>query len=113
MLPEIPMTHPTLIPRHEATRLSLLPALVNRLGQITGVIGTDKMVTLQRLAVLFSSIGVPLSLAEVKSDLSGLGAVGGKPDNRQRHLDTPGFASQIGREIIRGVTGCMLGGHRR
>ena len=50
----------------------LLPALANRHGLVTGATGTGKTVTLQVLAEGFSRIGVPVFLADVKGDLSGL-----------------------------------------
>lgn len=50
----------------------LLPAYGNRHGLITGATGTGKTVTLQVLAEGFSSIGVPVFLADVKGDLTGL-----------------------------------------
>jgi DNA helicase HerA-like ATPase len=50
----------------------LLPAFGNRHGLITGATGTGKTVTLQILAEGFSAIGVPVFLADVKGDLSGL-----------------------------------------
>ena len=56
--------------------LSILPALANRHGLITGATGTGKTVTLQVLAEGFSSIGVPSFVADVKGDLSGLAAAG-------------------------------------
>jgi len=51
----------------------------NRHGMITGATGTGKTVTLQILAESFSTRGVPVFLADVKSDLSGL-AKAGSPD---------------------------------
>ena len=56
--------------------IELLPALANRHGLITGATGTGKTVTLQSMAEGFSSIGVPVFLADVKGDLSGLSAPG-------------------------------------
>jgi DNA helicase HerA-like ATPase len=50
----------------------LLPAYSNRHGLITGATGTGKTVSLQVLAEGFSRIGVPVFLADVKSDLAGL-----------------------------------------
>jgi DNA helicase HerA-like ATPase len=44
----------------------------NRHGLIAGATGTGKTVTLQRLAEGFSAAGVPVFLADVKGDLSGL-----------------------------------------
>jgi hypothetical protein len=52
--------------------LALLPGLANRHGLITGATGTGKTITLQVLAERFSRIGVPVFMADVKGDLSGL-----------------------------------------
>lgn len=70
------MASPLLVARCETKDLALLPALANRHGCITGATGTGKTVTLQRLAEGFSSLGVPVFLADVKGDLSGLAAAG-------------------------------------
>ena len=56
--------------------LGILPGLANRHGLITGATGTGKTVTLQVMAGNFSRIGVPVFLADVKGDLSGVGAAG-------------------------------------
>ncbi|MFU2315030.1 helicase HerA-like domain-containing protein [Rahnella sp. PCH160] len=56
--------------------LVILPALANRHGLITGATGTGKTVTLQRMAEQFSRIGIPVFLADVKGDLSGIGTQG-------------------------------------
>jgi len=56
--------------------LSILPALANRHGLVTGATGTGKTVTLQVLAEQFSRIGVPVFTADVKGDLSGIAAPG-------------------------------------
>ncbi len=55
----------------------LLPGYGNRHGLITGATGTGKTVTLQILAEGFSKIGVPVFLADVKGDLSGLSQAAG------------------------------------
>src|SRR5215217_7179304 len=70
------MAEPILIAKHDTTEIALLPALANRHGLITGATGTGKTVTLQVLAERFSAIGVPVFMADVKSDLSGLAAPG-------------------------------------
>ncbi len=54
----------------------LLPALANSHGLITGATGTGKTITLQTLAEGFSAIGVPVVLADVKGDLSGITQAG-------------------------------------
>jgi uncharacterized protein len=71
------MSDSLLIAKAGAAELSLLPALANRHGLITGATGTGKTVSLQSLAEQFSRIGVPVFMADVKGDLSGLGAPGG------------------------------------
>ncbi|MCK7513126.1 MAG: DUF853 domain-containing protein [Desulfobacterales bacterium] len=50
----------------------LLPNMANRHGLITGATGTGKTVTLQKMAESFASIGVPIFMADVKGDLSGI-----------------------------------------
>ncbi|MEO7853404.1 MAG: helicase HerA-like domain-containing protein [Rubrivivax sp.] len=54
----------------------LLPALANRHGLITGATGTGKTITLQTLAENFSKIGVPVFMADVKGDLTGISQPG-------------------------------------
>lgn len=55
---------------------SLLLGYANRHGLVAGATGTGKTVTLQILAEGFSAAGVPVFLADVKGDLSGLAAAG-------------------------------------
>ena len=81
------MTKPLPVATTGASELSLLPALANRHGLITGATGTGKTVTLQRLAEQFSAIGVPVFLADVKGDLSGLGAAGEATARLKQRLD--------------------------
>ena len=57
--------------------ISILPKMANRHGLIAGATGTGKTVTLRVLAEAFSRIGVPVFLADVKGDLSGLCQPGG------------------------------------
>jgi DNA helicase HerA-like ATPase len=71
------MTEPILIARHGATECLLLPGLANRHGLITGATGTGKTVTLQKMAESFSAIGVPVFMADVKGDLTGISQTGG------------------------------------
>jgi uncharacterized protein len=56
--------------------LHLLLKYANRHGLIAGATGTGKTVTLQCLAEGFSAAGVPVFIADVKGDLSGLAAAG-------------------------------------
>ena len=70
------MTEPLLIAKGTAD-LFLLPSMANRHGLIAGATGTGKTVTLQVLAEHFSAIGVPLFMADVKGDLTGISQAGG------------------------------------
>jgi len=70
------MTAPLLIAQTPDVQLHLLPAMANRHGLITGATGTGKTVTLQKLAESFSTIGVPVFMADVKGDLTGIAAEG-------------------------------------
>ncbi len=56
--------------------LYLLPSMANRHGLIAGATGTGKTVTLQVLAEQFSQIGIPVFMADVKGDLSGISQPG-------------------------------------
>jgi DNA helicase HerA-like ATPase len=71
------MSASLLVAKAGSAEVCLLPALANRHGLITGATGTGKTVTLQTLAQGFSAIGVPVFLADVKGDLSGLAKAGG------------------------------------
>lgn len=70
------MLNPLLIAKNTQHELALLPALVNRHGCITGATGTGKTVTLQVFAQALSDIGVPVFMADVKGDLSGIAKAG-------------------------------------
>jgi DNA helicase HerA-like ATPase len=50
----------------------LEPRYANRHGLIAGATGTGKTVTMQVLAEQFSALGVPVFLADIKGDLTGL-----------------------------------------
>jgi len=61
--------------------LSILPGMSNRHGLVAGATGTGKTVTLRVLAERLSRIGVPVFLADVKGDLSGM-ALAAEPDEK-------------------------------
>ncbi|MBQ9986798.1 MAG: DUF853 family protein, partial [Erysipelotrichales bacterium] len=62
------------------------PKMANRHGLIAGASGTGKTVTLKVLAESFSSIGVPVFLADIKGDLSGMCEVGEDNENMQERI---------------------------
>ncbi|WP_291935488.1 helicase HerA-like C-terminal domain-containing protein [Limnohabitans sp.] len=70
------MADPMLIAQNARAQCHLLPGLANRHGLITGATGTGKTVTLQTLAESFSRIGVPVFMADVKGDLTGVSQAG-------------------------------------
>lgn len=88
------MTDPILLARHGETECFLLPALANRHGLITGATGTGKTISLQKLAESFSRIGVPVFMADVKGDLTGISQPGNPSEKllatlKDRGLDAP------------------------
>jgi DNA double-strand break repair helicase HerA and related ATPase len=87
------MIAPLPVAKAEGAELALLPALANRHGLIAGATGTGKTVTLQVLAERFSSIGVPVFMADVKGDLSGMAAAGTPSEKMKKRLATLGFAA--------------------
>jgi DNA helicase HerA-like ATPase len=68
-------TEPILVGRGDQA-VFLLPRMANRHGLIAGATGTGKTVTLQVLAEGFSRLGVPVFMADVKGDLSGISQAG-------------------------------------
>ncbi len=61
-------------------------ALSNRHGLITGATGTGKTITLQKIAESFSALGVPVLVADVKGDLSGVAKAGVASPKLQERL---------------------------
>jgi DNA helicase HerA-like ATPase len=89
------MADPILVAKNDKSEFFLLPQMANRHGVITGATGTGKTVTLQRLAEGFSQRGVPVFMADIKGDLTGVTQPGGgnpKIDARNEQLGiTPAF----------------------
>jgi hypothetical protein len=81
------MAEPLIIAKSGDTDLALLPALANRHGCITGATGTGKTVTLQTLAEGFSRIGVPVFMADVKGDLTGIAKAGQLTDKMKKRFE--------------------------
>ena len=70
------MPEPILVAQHGEIQCHLLPAMANRHGLITGATGTGKTITLQTLAENLSRLGVPVFMADVKGDLTGISQPG-------------------------------------
>ncbi len=70
-------TYAPLLIARDGNDIGILPKMANRHGLVAGATGTGKTVTLRVLAEHFSSIGVPIFMADVKGDLSGLCQPGG------------------------------------
>lgn len=89
------MTEPILVAKNKDSEFHLLTNMANRHGVITGATGTGKTVTLQRMAEGFSQRGVPVFMADIKGDLTGVTQAGGgnpKIDARNELLGiTPAF----------------------
>jgi uncharacterized protein len=80
------------------TQCFLRPDKANRHGLITGATGTGKTITLQTLAEGFSNIGVPVFMADVKGDLTGLSQAGKISEKlgktlSERAIDAPELAA--------------------
>ncbi len=88
------MSEPLYLAKSEDSYPALLPQMANRHGLITGATGTGKTVTLQSMAERLSFAGVPVFMADVKGDLSGMGAAGvvtPKLEARLKDLGLEGF----------------------
>ncbi len=69
----------------------LLPNMANRHGLIAGATGTGKTVTLKVMAESFSEIGVPVFLADIKGDLSGVCQAGAKNPKLEERIKKLGL----------------------
>ena len=87
------MADPILVARQGEIECHLLPALANRHGLITGATGTGKTITLQTLAESFSRIGVPVFMADVKGDLTGISQAGSISPKLAKVLEERGLAT--------------------
>lgn len=65
--------------------IGIIPRMANRHGLIAGATGTGKTVTLRVMAEQLSSIGIPVFMADIKGDLTGMAMPGGEhPKVRER-----------------------------
>ncbi len=86
----------------------LYPKMANRHGLIAGATGTGKTVSLKVMSEAFSSIGVPVFLADIKGDLATISQAGGgnpKIDERIKALELSDFQYQSFPTILWDVFG--------
>ncbi len=72
-------------------RIYLEPKMANRHGLIAGATGTGKTVTLKVIAESFSEMGVPVFIADIKGDVSGMCLPGCENKHIRRSIDTMGI----------------------
>ncbi len=72
-------------------KVYIYPKMANRHGMIAGATGTGKTITLKVMAESFSACGVPVFLADVKGDLSGMCRKGIMNSNVQERVEAMGL----------------------
>ena len=72
-------------------RVYIEPSMANRHGLIAGATGTGKTVTLKVIAESFSEMGVPVFLADIKGDVSGMCLAGSDNKHILRSIETMGI----------------------
>ena len=77
---------------HPEPLVTLPLAMMNRHGLIAGATGTGKTKTLQLIAEQLSAAGVPVFLADLKGDLSGVAAPGETNDKISQRASDTGYA---------------------
>ncbi|MDD4729909.1 MAG: DUF853 family protein, partial [Dysgonamonadaceae bacterium] len=80
-----------LIAISENGEVYLNPQMANRHGLITGATGTGKTVTLQNLTETFSDMGVPVFVADIKGDFSGIAKAGGNKESVTKRVESYGL----------------------
>ena len=81
-----------LIGKNKDKELFIVPKMANRHGLITGASGSGKTITLKVMAESFSSMGVPVFLADIKGDLSGTCMPGEANEKINERLNSIGIS---------------------
>ena len=82
----IPKLHKVWLCQGKEGSIHLTPKMANRHGLIAGATGTGKTVTLKVLAESFSEMGVPVFLADIKGDVSGMCLPGEDSEGFQKRI---------------------------
>lgn len=96
----------------DGEKVCIEPKMANRHGLIAGATGTGKTITLKVLAESFSDEGVPVFLADIKGDLSGMCRPGADSEDMQKRinkfgLDRCGFSYQTYPSVFWDIYGKM------
>ena len=96
----------------DGEKVCIEPKMANRHGLIAGATGTGKTITLKVLAESFSDEGVPVFLADIKGDLSGMCRHGADSEDMQKRinkfgLDRCGFSYQAYPSVFWDIYGKM------
>ena len=96
----------------DGEKVCIEPKMANRHGLIAGATGTGKTITLKVLAESFSDEGVPVFLADIKGDLSGMCRPGADSEDMQKRinkfgLDRCGFSYQAYPSVFWDIYGKM------
>lgn len=83
-----------LVGANENKEIYLLSNLANRHGLIAGATGTGKTITLKTLAEAFSDMGVPVFLADMKGDVSGLAKIGQESSKTTERMEKYNLAEK-------------------
>ncbi len=89
------MHDPIDIAKNNQTVVSILPQLINRHGCITGATGTGKTVSLQVLAESMSRLGIPVFMADVKGDFTGISQPGSTNPKLEKRLESLGLPEPV------------------
>lgn len=85
------MTEPLYVAKSEH-EIYLYPRMANRHGLVAGATGTGKTVTLQTMAENFSRAGVPVFVADIKGDVSGISQPAGNNPKVQARVEQLGLS---------------------
>ena len=96
----------------DGEKVCIEPKMANRHGLIAGATGTGKTITLKVLAESFSDEGVPVFLADIKGNLSGMCRPGADSEDMQKRinkfgLDRCGFSYQAYPSVFWDIYGKM------